>query len=99
VAVNWSDALPGFLNNRSSLAMVKPFVRTRVLPYSLPYDWEAVLIFFRVHQLPYVECVDDSSYGRVVRNEYGFGWIPVLPKSPIGRLQHAVVSSNCPGGL
>ena len=79
--------------------MVKPFVRTRVLSYSLPYDGEAVLVFFRDHQLPYVECVDDSSYERVVRIEHGLGWNPILPKSPIGRLQHAVVSVNCPGGL
>jgi DNA-3-methyladenine glycosylase II len=47
------------------------------LPFSAPYDWETVLAFFRAHQLPNLESVDESGYERVVRMRQGLGWFRV----------------------
>src|ERR1700741_2156686 len=69
--------------------MFKPCICSRVLPYSPPYDWEATLEFFRGHQLPYIELVDDSAYERVIRVRHGLGWFRVENKSS----EHALLLS------
>ncbi|MFC5865356.1 DNA-3-methyladenine glycosylase family protein [Acidicapsa dinghuensis] len=52
-------------------------LQTCELPFSPPYDWEAMLVFFRAHKLPYVEMVDDSGYERVISTRHGLGWFRV----------------------
>ncbi len=69
--------------------MFKPSICSRVLPYSPPYDWETTLEFFRAHQLPYIESVDDSAYERVIRVRHGLGWFRVEKKSS----EHALLLS------
>jgi DNA-3-methyladenine glycosylase II len=50
---------------------------TVLLPYSLPFDWEAVLAVFRAHQLPHLETVDDVAYERIITTKHGTGWFRV----------------------
>jgi DNA-3-methyladenine glycosylase II len=57
--------------------MASPLIHRRELAYSLPYDWETVLGYFRAHQLPYLETVDHSSYERVVQIRDHLGWFRV----------------------
>ncbi len=59
------------------ITVVKLTLHTHSLPYSPPYDWEAVLAFRRAHQLPYLESVDDSGYERIFRAEQQLGWFRV----------------------
>jgi DNA-3-methyladenine glycosylase II len=47
------------------------------LHYSPPYDWAAILDYFRIHALPNVEMVDDSGYERLVQMSRGLGWFRV----------------------
>ena len=69
--------------------MSNPSICTRLLSYSPPYDWETTLEFFRVHQLPYIESVDDSAYERVFHARRGLGWFRVEKKSR----EHALLLS------
>ena len=69
--------------------MFKPSICSRLLPYTPPYDWETTLEFFRTHQLPYIESVDDSAYERVIRVRHGLGWFRVEKKSS----EHALLLS------
>jgi len=48
------------------------------LRYKLPYDFEALLSWFRFHQIPGIEQVDGSSYSRVISSGKGLGWLRVV---------------------
>lgn len=64
------------------------------LPYTAPYDWEAVLSVFRIHQLPHLESVDDLGYERVIRTNQGLGWFRVTED----KKGHSLQVSLCNGG-
>jgi DNA-3-methyladenine glycosylase II len=63
-----------------------PFV-SRTLEYRPPYDWENVLGFFRAHQIPYLESVDETSYERVLSTKSGLGCLRVVHLSSSRSLQ------------
>ena len=48
------------------------------LVYRLPYDWKALLAWFRFHQIPDLEEIDDDGYARVIRTANGLGWFWVV---------------------
>ena len=48
-----------------------------LLPYRRPFNWEAVLSFFRAHQVPHLEAVNKASYERVLKTAIGIGWLSV----------------------
>jgi DNA-3-methyladenine glycosylase II len=50
----------------------------RTLEYRPPYDWNNVLGFFRAHQIPYLESVDETSYERVLSTKSGLGRLRVV---------------------
>ncbi len=47
------------------------------LDYKSPYDFEALLSWFRFHQIPDLEQIDDSTYSRVISTSKGLGWFQV----------------------
>lgn len=53
----------------------------RTLEYRPPYDWDNVLRFFRAHQIPYLESVDEISYERVLSTKSGLGRLRVVHSS------------------
>jgi DNA-3-methyladenine glycosylase II len=53
----------------------------RTLEYQPPYDWDNVLGFFRAHQIPYLESVDEISYERVLSTKSGLGRLRVVHSS------------------
>lgn len=59
-----------------------------MLRYWPPYDWASVLGYFRAHQIPYLESVDDEGFERVVPTGRGLGWFRVThaPRSLCLRL-------------
>jgi DNA-3-methyladenine glycosylase II len=66
---------------------------TMLLPYTPPFDWEAVLAVFRAHQVPHLESVDDVAYERVVTMKSGTGWFRVEHDAE----RHSVRLSVCNG--
>lgn len=48
-----------------------------LLSYRPPFDWQAMLEFFRLRQLPHIEIVDESSYQRSILLGQVAGWICV----------------------
>jgi 3-methyladenine DNA glycosylase/8-oxoguanine DNA glycosylase len=50
-----------------------PRPTTWSMAYKPPYNWDAVLSFFRAHQIPHLEAVDERSYERVVKTTEGTG--------------------------
>ncbi len=48
-----------------------------LLRYTPPYDWEALLAWFRHHQLPDLEEIIDGTYERVFRTAQGLAWFRV----------------------
>jgi DNA-3-methyladenine glycosylase II len=48
------------------------------LKYQPPYDWRSVLSFYRSHEIPYLEAVDDVSFQRVIETTGGLGWFQVF---------------------
>ena len=59
----------------------------RTLEYLPPYDWDKVLGFFRAHQIPYLESVDEISYERVLSTKSGLGRLRVVHSSNSRSLQ------------
>lgn len=70
--------------------MAKTLIQICDLPYMFSYDWEAMLAFFRAHQLPHIETVDESSYERVVPMRNGLGWFCVERKASRNALSLSV---------
>jgi DNA-3-methyladenine glycosylase II len=66
---------------------------TKLLPYTPPFDWEAMLAAFRAHQLPHLEAVDDIAYERIVTTINGTGWFRVEHDAK----RHSVRLSACNG--
>jgi 3-methyladenine DNA glycosylase/8-oxoguanine DNA glycosylase len=60
---------------RGDARYLRPILRE--LSCATPYDWEAVLSFFRTHHLPDLESVDELGYERVVSMSQGMGWFRV----------------------
>lgn len=65
----------------------------RELKYLQPYDWDTLLAFFRAHQLPYLESVDEAGYERVIATSGGWGRFRVAHDS----IRHCIDLSvwNC----
>lgn len=61
-----------------------------MLRYWLPYDWSSVLGYFRAHQIPYLESVDDDGFERIVPTGEGLGWFRVT-RSPGSRCLRLVI--------
>ena len=72
--------------NRSPSADAAPVLK---LPYRPPLDWEALVGFFRSHQIRGVEWVEGDRYRRVFRMDGATGSLCVAPdpRQPVLRLE------------
>jgi AraC family transcriptional regulator of adaptative response / DNA-3-methyladenine glycosylase II len=59
------------------LSDASPFCCTLRLPYRPPYDWPAMLAFFRQRAIPRVEIVTEDAYHRTIRTDQVEGVICV----------------------
>ncbi len=65
---------------------------TILLSYRPPFDWQGMLAFFRLRQLPGIELVTDDSYQRSITLENTAGWIEVseVPEKHALKLRVAI---------
>ena len=57
-----------------SQAAASPDLLSIALPYIPPFGCDTVLTFYRCHQIPFIDSVDEGGYERIARTNNGLGW-------------------------
>lgn len=77
----------GRVESRSKFSAENSDLLSIELPYTPPFDWEALLHFFRSHELSGVEVFENDSYARHFKTEHGLNYLRVSHIKEKSRLQ------------
>ena len=80
------------LRDRSS---PRPTGRIEVdLPFTYPYDWQSIILFYQAHSIPGVERVMDDSFARAFRFDQSIGFVRVRAIADKPRLKVWIMPEN-----